>query len=258
MAQQTHNFRGGIVTSLVALAQLSTVAMAAYQQPGAVVDGAGGNLASASYRNLSVVAQPIPAGSCAGAKHINRTGFLHHPAATGNLLPDYTVTLSFAGNGSGIVTSLPAGIQCNTACSGTFNAFFPVQLSAAAAPYMVFSGWGGGCSGTAGCLLDLQGNVSVTATFLEDRAHSVYVPGGTPGSGYYSTLQAAYDATPDGSAVWAWGVIYAENLDCAAIKDVTIMGGFDQGYATQVGITVLEGTLTVGNGSVTVDRLAVR
>jgi hypothetical protein len=247
-----------LVGALLLLQQLSvTVAMAEYEQPSSVMDAAGGRSSSSGYLNISVMAQPSPPGISSGAGFRNHSGFLHSVAAAGYLLPDYTITLSFLGAGSGTVTSTPAGIQCNTGCSGVFNSYLPVLLSPVPAPYMIFTGWGGVCSGTGLCTINLTGDVSVTATF-EDLGHSVYIPGEPPGSGYYSTLQEAYNGAPAGATIEAWDISYVENLECGQDKGVTIKGGYDTGYGAQVGITTLDGTLTIRRGSLTVERLVVK
>lgn len=75
-----------------------------------------------------------------------------------NLCPRYTLSLTTAGNGSGTASSSPAG---NTYLNGTI-----VSLSAAPATGSSFAGWsGGGCSGTGTCLITVNGDTSVTATF---------------------------------------------------------------------------------------------
>jgi hypothetical protein len=70
------------------------------------------------------------------------------------------------GSGSGTVTSSPAGISCGADCSESYAAHTVVTLTAAAAAGSVFAGWsGGGCSGTATCVVTVDSAVSVTATF---------------------------------------------------------------------------------------------
>jgi hypothetical protein len=75
----------------------------------------------------------------------------------------FTVTVQKQGNGSGTVTSSPAGIDCGSACSGQFQEGTTVSFNAAAAPGSAFAGWGGDCSGTGPCAVD--GNGTVTARF---------------------------------------------------------------------------------------------
>jgi hypothetical protein len=70
------------------------------------------------------------------------------------------LTVTKVGNGSGTVTSSPAGINCGPTCpsqNAPFNG--PVQLTAAAASGSAFTGWGGDCTGTA-----LVTTVNVTAS----------------------------------------------------------------------------------------------
>ena len=260
MNQLKKSFTGGVLS----FALLLTVICAAPDTTHAyilnrwVFDAAGGHTFSTGYINLSAVAQSTPLGVAVSAGYINYPGFLHSIAAEGNLLPDYRVDLYFAGSGTGRVTSFPVGIQCNVNCYAVFNSYFPVTLTPAADQYMVFSGWSGGCTGTAPCTMTLTGNVSVTATFDKDTDHSVFIPGGPPGSGYYTTLQAAYDGAPDGSTISAWATTYSENLTCNLAKSVVLKGGYDQSYTSQTGYTILDGALRVRQGKVTVERLKVK
>jgi hypothetical protein len=78
---------------------------------------------------------------------------------TSSANPSLGITLA----GTGTVTSNPAGINCGTTCSASFNNGTSITLTATGAG---FSGWiGGGCSGTGTCILTLTQNTTVTATF---------------------------------------------------------------------------------------------
>lgn len=79
-----------------------------------------------------------------------------------------TVSLSVtkAGSGGGTVTSVPAGINCGSACSAPFSPGAGVTLTATPSSGATFEGWGGACSGTANsCFLVMNANRSVNATF---------------------------------------------------------------------------------------------
>ena len=76
----------------------------------------------------------------------------------------FTVTVQKQGNGSGTVTSSPAGIDCGGTCSGQFQQGVTVSLNAAAAPGSAFAGWSGACSGTGPC--SVTNNATVTASFI--------------------------------------------------------------------------------------------
>lgn len=80
--------------------------------------------------------------------------------------PTYALTVTKAGNGSGTVTSSPAGIACGSACSQDYTGGTLVTLTAVAAPGSTFAGWSGdGCSGTGVCALTTNADATVTASF---------------------------------------------------------------------------------------------
>ena len=79
--------------------------------------------------------------------------------------PGPTMTVVRAGNGSGIVTSAPAGIDCPVDCSQAYPVGTTVTLTPTAASGSTFVGWSGGCTGTGACVVTMSGDVSVTATF---------------------------------------------------------------------------------------------
>ncbi len=80
--------------------------------------------------------------------------------------PQYTLTVTKAGTGSGTVTSSPVGINCGTDCSEPFAQNAVVQLTAAPAAKSNFGGWSGSCTGTATtCSVTVNAAKTATATF---------------------------------------------------------------------------------------------
>ena len=71
-----------------------------------------------------------------------------------------------AGNGSGTVTSSPAGINCGADCGEAYPPGTIVTLTATPATGSTFTGWSGaGCTGTGICTITLNASQMVTATF---------------------------------------------------------------------------------------------
>lgn len=90
--------------------------------------------------------------------------------------------LAVSVNGSGRVSSSPAGITCRPTCSASFETDSRVTLTATATPGWTFAGWSGDCSGTGDCSVLMADPRSVTATFAPpETAYALVVSaaGGT-------------------------------------------------------------------------------
>jgi hypothetical protein len=74
--------------------------------------------------------------------------------------PEYTLTIDKNGTGSG-------SVSCNGgACAAKYTEGTSVTLAASPASGSTFAGWsGGGCSGTGGCVVTINSDTTVTATF---------------------------------------------------------------------------------------------
>jgi len=78
----------------------------------------------------------------------------------------FTLTVSKAGAGAGIVTSSSGGITCGTSCVADFDAGTSLTLTAIAAVGSTFAGWSGACTGTGPCAVTMDATKAVTAAFL--------------------------------------------------------------------------------------------
>jgi hypothetical protein len=67
--------------------------------------------------------------------------------------------------GAGVVTSSPPGINCPTQCTASFAVSTVVTLTATPQGSGTFSGWTGGCTGSAACSVTMGANASVAAAF---------------------------------------------------------------------------------------------
>lgn len=76
-----------------------------------------------------------------------------------------TFRLTTSVGGRGKVSSTPGGVSCPRRCSAAFKANSSIRLRAAASPGFRFTGWTGSCRGTGSCVVKLNRNRAVRATF---------------------------------------------------------------------------------------------
>jgi len=115
-------------------------------------------------------------------------------------------TLTVSVNGSGSVTSSPAGINCPGDCSQQYNQGTSVTLTAHPASGQRFKQWGGACSGSASsCTVSLSANKSVSAEFevIPTTSQTLYVF--ISGSGSVTSSPAGIDCPGDCSQRYSQG-----------------------------------------------------
>ena len=95
-------------------------------------------------------------------------------------------TLTVSITGSGTVTSSPAGINCvgPATCASTFTHGTTVTLSQTPATGWGFTGWGGACTGTAGCSVVMNTALTVQASFVVGPATYFLFASGTIHTGH--------------------------------------------------------------------------
>jgi hypothetical protein len=214
---------------------------------------------------VTVTFQPTSLGNKQATMDISDTiGDTVSVAMTGTVVPTYLLTVNASGNGTGTVTSTPAGINncplgpTSLTCSATFAAG---QITLAANPSgsptssanaSYFSGWSGatGCSGNS-CIFTLSEPTTVYAGFY---LYPVTIGKTT----YFSTLQDAYNGATSGNEIRVAGSYnVSQAVDFARDNiAVVVKGGYDDGFSSITDYSTI-GTLTIGKGSAVVDRLTI-
>ena len=99
------------------------------------------------------------------------------------IVEDAPIQLSVTVQGAEDVTSTPAGINCGSDCSETYDVVTGVTLTATPEGSAVFAGWSGACTGTSTtCTLTMNGPKLVTASFSNKPVLTVTKAGSGSGS----------------------------------------------------------------------------
>lgn len=133
----------------------------------------------------------------AGTSYGNELSFI-----TGT--PNYSLTASTAGNGSGNISSSPAGINCPATCSQSFSSGTPVTLTATAAFGSTFTGWSGACAGTGTCFVTMNSAINVTANFTLNTYNLTVTKAGA-GSGTVTSTPAGINCGGTCSSFYNFG-----------------------------------------------------
>jgi photosystem II stability/assembly factor-like uncharacterized protein len=124
------------------------------------------------------------------------------------MTPRHTLSLQHMGDGTGVVTSSPQGIDCGTDCTELFREGTVVTLSAAAAAGSRFTSWSG-CDAVeedGDCSVTMDGVRNVIATF-ERQLVSLTVRTSGPRDGTVTSTPSGIDCGSDCSEWFAMGTV---------------------------------------------------
>lgn len=132
------------------------------------------NAAFANGTSVTLTAAPVTgyyfagwSGACSGQGTCTVTLNSHQTATASFVqIPANQQLLTVSVTGGGSVATNPGGLNCSTTCSHPFPTNTAVSLMVTAATGNTFMGWTGeGCIGRSSCLVTLNSDKSVTATF---------------------------------------------------------------------------------------------
>ncbi len=208
-------------------------------------------------------------GACSGVATCNMI-LTNDTAVTGSFVRQFDVQVSV--NGSGSVSSSPAGIACGSTCTSRYDTGASVTLSATPAAGWRFSGWTGsaGCSG-ATCVLTSPDYavLTATATFVEQFALTVALGGNGGGSvtgagiacpgdcaeSYDGNTIVTLSATPNGTSDFTgWSGACTGTGACTVTMSAaqSVVATFTSNLATIPSVSSAIAALapTIGSGSV--------
>jgi cysteine-rich repeat protein len=93
-----------------------------------------------------------------------------------------------SGDGQGVVTSSPAGINCGLDCAHEYLSSVVVTLKAVAARGSAFLGWSNDCAGLGDCEVTMEDDRAVTATFGALAAYTLTVSANLPTQGAVTSV----------------------------------------------------------------------
>lgn len=176
-----------------------------------------------------------------------------------------TLKLATPDKGGGTVTStVPDGrLSClrsggteDVLCSAEFAPGSTVTLTQTPDSNTQWGSWS-----AAGCANNQNCSVGLGSPLVDTEISFPYAAMATINLGTgFESLVLAYNGAAAADIIKARAVIFpTENLVMNAGKNITLRGGLDAYYVPLVGgYSTLSGTLTIGTGSMTVDRLIIK
>jgi len=141
-----------------------------------------GSLASAFDAQVTIVVTPTAPGTISNTMSVTAVESDLVPAnnaaeQASTVLTPYKLTITKTGNGSGSVGTPDGLINCGTACSATYLSGTVVNLNQAADSGSLFQTWGGTCSGNGSCSVTMDGDKTITASFVLGMTLNVTLAG---------------------------------------------------------------------------------
>lgn len=96
---------------------------------------------------------------------VESDGTVHDGALAPDAASRATISVSLSGGGAGVVTSIPAGLDCGPTCSTQFDVGTTLTLEAEPMLGSDFMGWSGPCAGLAACSFTVIGDSLIGASF---------------------------------------------------------------------------------------------
>lgn len=144
----------------------------------------------------------------------------------------HLLTVSKGGDGTGTVSSSPAGIDCGASCEHSYAHGSMITLTATATGGSSFGGWSGACSGFGTtCVVDLDAAQSVSAAFDRDLFSLSVSPTGT-GAGSVTSDVGAISCPPTCSDSYASDTLVTLSATPDATSTFTSWGGDCSGSAS--------------------------
>lgn len=186
------------------------------------------------------------------------SGLFTGTTATCSTTAPPTLQILFSGDGSGSISSSPAGISCGSGGACPTAAFIPgtkITLTASPGIYSEFGGWDA-CPGFGTCTITMDTSKNVTASFarapLIKNQHSGAVN---------SLLQDAYNTASSGDTLMlrinpsllTGGL----NMNRPAISSLIIKGGYTAAFDANPGFTSIQGPLKITSGSLIIERVII-
>ncbi|BDV43931.1 hypothetical protein GURASL_28540 [Geotalea uraniireducens] len=207
----------------------------------------------------------VPAGATTGPVKLVTAGGTATSSTFTILAPTATLTVNLSGTGSGTVTATSGlTLSCAspaTSCTASATSGTTVTLAETASLGSTFGGWSGACSGSP-CSFALDGDQSVTATFtLQQNLRK----GAGPTYSYYGTLKSAFADAVSGDVILARMMLLPDPANNATFDQtgvtVVLQGGYtDDAFSSRsaTDLTSVTAPLTVGNGTLILDQIAVQ
>ena len=179
----------------------------------------------------------------------------------GAVAPRVTLSVTLAGDGGGVVNSDPTGFTCGSgACFKSYSPATSLILIASPDANSLFTCWEDPTATPVTCTageshsVTMNSDINLRALFA--AVPPVRIAGKTPAP--YQKLQAGCDKASPNDVIQVREVMLAEEVVLARDITLEIRGGYDKYFINHRGMAILNGSLKVAEGVLTIAGIALR
>jgi hypothetical protein len=166
--------------------------------------------------------------------------------------PISTYTITFSPTGSGTIVCTPTAVSADGSFECTLSPGSGYHLASLLDNTLDVTTQ---VSGNLYTVTNVSSDHNIQATFQQNLVLRLW---GSSGETWYSDIQSAYNAATSGDAILTLASVFDQELNFNRDVSISLFGGSGPNFDSVTGWTVINGNLTISNGTVIIENLVLK